>query len=86
MKGVLICIKAHKMSDITCVMCCEGNKPLCDECKHEDFYRFHVCAGCASPCAENDCGGYFLCNCCAQELDDFWAEEDSDDETDEECE
>lgn len=72
--------KVHKMADTTCVMCGEGDKALCYECKHEDFYKFHRCSGCASPCAENDCGGYFLCDVCITELDDFWDDDSSDEE------
>ena len=71
----------HKMADTTCAVCGEASdKQLCYECKVEEFHRLHLCTACSAPCAENDCGGYFLCNICVGELDEFWNNE-SDDES-----
>jgi hypothetical protein len=71
----------HKMADTTCVVCdVASDKQLCYECMSEEFLRLHVCTACSCPCAENDCGGYFLCNVCVGELDEFW-EDESDDES-----
>jgi len=76
----------HKMTETTCVVCGEGSEPICYECKAEDFYRFHRCSRCAAHCADNDCGGYYLCDICIIEVDEFWSddEDSSDDESSDE--
>lgn len=72
---------SSKMPDsITCTVCGEGDKAICYECRCEDFYKFGICASCGVSSAENDCGGYYLCNTCVAELDDFWDNDDDDDE------
>lgn len=65
-----------KMSDVTCVVCGEGDEAICCECKNEEFYTFGTCAGCGASHADNDCIGYFLCDICIIDLDDFWSEDE----------
>ena len=86
MKVWVATIRLHTMAEITCIVCGEGSDPICYECKAEDFHMFRRCSRCAASCAENDCGGYYLCDICIIEIDEFWSdnEDSSDDESSDE--
>ena len=69
-----------RMPDSSCVVCGEGDKAICYECKQEEFHTFGICAGCGASHAENDCVGYFLCDICIIDFDDFWSEDEEEED------